>query len=42
MDGNIIFAIVVVGFVAGVFGLLLLTGGLRLRSGRVIGRKRRD
>jgi hypothetical protein len=42
MNGDIIFAIVVVGFGAGGFGLLLLTCGLRLRSGKVIGLKRRD
>jgi hypothetical protein len=42
MSGAAIFAIVCVAIPAAVFGLMLATGGLRLRSGKIIGRQRRN
>jgi hypothetical protein len=40
--GTYVFAIVVIVLVVGFFGLLFLTGGLRMRDGTVIGRRRRS
>jgi hypothetical protein len=40
MTGELIFAGVIVAFVAIGFGTLLLTGGLRTRQGGTIGRQR--
>jgi len=39
--GLVILAIAVIVLVVGSFGLLLMTGGLRMRDGSIIGRQRK-